>query len=254
MIEKQFYVMFPLKMFSYENKGFIDKNETDALLVFFILGKLSNFHERTLTFCNVEMLESQLEFDPKNKQRSKKRVGDALLVLESKGYIKMTYEGELTKAPLIEVETIQEHEDSVSGGSTFSGYVKVFENVFQLADSDGKLFKILVYTLWRQNIDYSISYKEWSKVLGIAESTTKRVLKEYKEQGKIVVQNGSYYRDERGQVKQEMNKYSVPIPQTDLSPLHSEQREIEPTVTAPEETKEENDNAGHYRFLDKFIK
>ncbi|TMN23158.1 hypothetical protein [Lentibacillus cibarius] len=237
----EFYVMFPLRMFSYEHEGFIDKKETDALLVFFILGKLSNFHDRTKTFCNIEMLDGMLNLDPNSKKRSRKRVIDALEVLELKGYIRMKYEGELSKAPIIEIETIQEHETTVSGGSTYSGYVKVFEDVFEHADGDGKLFKILIYTLWRQNIDYSISYKEWSKVLGVTEVTAKSQIKRYKEQGKIIVESGSRYRDEQGQVRQEMNSYSVPF-FMDSSPIYEEQRTEEKEVT---ERK--------YKFLHKYV-
>lgn len=225
----KFYVMYPVRFFSYENPGFIDKNETDAMLVFFILGKLSNFHERTRSFVNVSLLDGLLRLDPKSPTRSRKRIVTALEVLEQKGYITMKYDSNerICSAPLIEVQVIDKQESSLSGASKYDGFVKVTEELFELANGDGKLLKILVYTLWRQNIDYSISFKEWSKVLGVSEKTARNLIKQYEEHGKLVVQHGEHYRDEKGKVRQAMNKYRIPS-----SPLLIKKKE------SPKETSE----------------
>jgi hypothetical protein len=204
------YVMFPIKIFSYEDKeSFVDN--FDVFLVYFILGKLSNFHDRNKVFVNVDMLEAMLSLDSTNRQRSKRKIVEALEVMKSLGYIMIDSKGqEIMKAPILEVELVENFESSKSNRTIYSGFVKVDETLFDLANGDGKLLKILIYTKWRENIDYAISLEEWSNVLDISVATVKRLMNGYEKQGKLIVVHGEFYQDNKGRTRQRMNKYKIP--------------------------------------------
>lgn len=203
------YVMFPTKMFSYNDESsFLDS--FDAFIIYFVLGKLSNFHERNKVFCNLDMLDALLSLDNR-KSRSKKRIVDALEDMESLGYIKIKQQGKnIQDSPLLQIELVEDFDESVSDQTKFSGFIKVPQELFDVVEGDSKLFKIFVYVSWRQNIDYAISFEEWSNVLGISVATAKRLMKDYEEQGKLFVVHGEFYRDEKGRTRQTMNKYKIP--------------------------------------------
>ncbi|HFK1531049.1 TPA: hypothetical protein ACGXM6_004864 [Bacillus cereus] len=72
----------------------------------------------------------------------------------------------------------------------------------------GKL-KVIVYTLWRGNIGYRISYGEWVNVLCMSTLTAKRKIKEHEEKGFLKVIRSKRHQNERGEVRQEINFYEI---------------------------------------------
>lgn len=203
-----FYVMFPLSMFSYRDEELFIKNN-DSLLVYFILGKLSNFHDRNTVFCNVSMLSAMLQLD-NSKQRLKQKIVSALEELESKGYISIESNGQkLQTADLLTITINEDFKSSQSDQTQYKGFEKVTEELFKMANFDGQLFKVLIYIQWRQRVHYFISYAEWGNVLGKSERSAISVLKKYEEQGLIQVERGHKERNDKGQIRQFMNLYNV---------------------------------------------
>ncbi|MFE4073406.1 hypothetical protein [Peribacillus sp. YIM B13477] len=240
MKTNEFYVMFPVKMFSYNDESFFIEN-SDAFLLYFVLGKLSTFQDRTKVLCNVQMLGAMVTLDNR-KSRSTQRIIDALKTLELQGYVQIKHEGEkLQDSPLLEITLLEDFSESVSGNTKYSGFIKVTEDLFNIADNDSKLFKVLIYVVWRFNIDYAISFREWENVLAMSERTVKRLIQGYEKEGKLKVIHGQHYRDEKGKVRQYMNKYLVPVvkeKKEKQSPQPVQRIEAE-TVTKFKEIQEE---------------
>lgn len=210
------FVRIPMKMFAYGSDSYVTDDEYAVYyeIVYHVWGR-----DLSVTNTNVEMLYARIGWDVKTPTRGKKRIIEALEGLKAKGYIDIDSNGDEIKAntylvihsPRIKSKIFDEK--IVVEGTTYTAWQGITELIMKASKLDvnkiGQRLKVLTYIMWRYNIDYSISFDEWSNVLQVSVSTAKRIIKSLKEEGLIDVVSGTYYTDLDGKVRQEINKYGI---------------------------------------------
>lgn len=205
------FVAIPMKMFAYETKYFASDDE---LLVFFNIGRLVSARNPLIAYVNVELLHSMIQFDRTNGSRNKKRIRDAILGLQSKNYIRIELPvQDINNTTLLEV-VLPHLEDDIytslvySGGSKYRGYTEVTDKMFSMTDTVKEL-KVLIYTDWREKINYNVPYSEWANVLGVSIQTAVNAIESCREKGIISKHRGDYYKADDGSIRQKTNSYNV---------------------------------------------
>lgn len=220
MTNEKKFVAIPNRVFAFESNSFLTNDEIE---VFYQLCVNATARNPRLAKVNVALLNDIIEFDISNSSRSKKRVRDALLCLQEKGYIKMAFsDSGLKNTTYLEVSlpapTDQLYKEKVKSGSwTYMGFTKVTDEMYERAETIDQL-KVLIYVDWRsfsqaeEEVKYAISYKEWEAVLGVSHATAVNIIKDCEREGLIYVKHGQYYTTLDGQVRQETNEYSIKEP------------------------------------------
>lgn len=208
------YVIVPMVMFAYESLKYATDDE---IAVYYEIVYHASARDVSVSHVNVELLYARLKWDASTPSRGKKRIIDAIVVLKEKGYISIeSYSEEITSATYLTIRiNKREFKDRIVCGNTpYTGWTKIYESEMNTAKTDrykiGQRLKVLTYIKWRHNINYSICFEEWANVLGVSPRTAKRIIKSLKEEGVINVKSGDYYTDWDGNVRQEINQFSLP--------------------------------------------
>ncbi|MGY4793649.1 hypothetical protein ACVNNN_01485 [Lysinibacillus fusiformis] len=204
------YVQIPNKMFAYETKYFMNEYE---IYIFYHLGRLVSARDTHYVMTSVDLLTEIIDLSDKNKARLKKRILNALKKLQQTGYIEMNYTGELKNSTLLNI-ILPDSQDPIyleavrSGSSKYVGYTEVPDSLLKNAEHLNHV-RVLIYTKWREQIEYKISYKEWACVLGVSDSTAVKILTDCHKKGLIKKIRGDYYIADSGEPMQEINKYKI---------------------------------------------
>ncbi|WP_339181825.1 hypothetical protein [Paenibacillus sp. FSL R5-0701] len=248
---KEPYVPIPMKMFAYETHYFASDDE---FLVFFHIGRLVSARNPLVAIVNVELLHSIIQFDKTNDSRNKKRIVNAILGLQSKGYINIDPISDLKYTTYLEI-TLPHLDNNIyttpvySGGSNYRGYLSATDTMFTKTDS-AREFKVLIYTAWRQNIKYSIPFSEWASVLGISSQTAVTLIETCREKGIISKQRGEYYTKPDGSIRQETNRYSV---QTKNKDEWNSNKEMNKALKSMSSEQKSFETRTHNWFTDKYL-
>ncbi|GGA11903.1 hypothetical protein GCM10008018_66210 [Paenibacillus marchantiophytorum] len=210
------FVKTPMRMLAYASPSYATDDE---IAVYYEIVYHASARDVSISNVNVDLLYARLQWDSKSISRGKKRIIDALAGLSQKGFISIDCNGEEIKATTyLVIRTPRNRsklfdEKVVSDGTVYTGWTPVTELIMKIAKADekniGQRLKVLTYVLWRNNIQYAVSFDEWANVLKVSPSTAKRIIKSLKGEGIIKVKSGVYYTDDYGNVRQEINQYSV---------------------------------------------
>ncbi|WP_281658225.1 hypothetical protein [Halobacillus sp. Cin3] len=205
------YVSMPNRMHAFESKDYVSDFEFG---VFYLLGCNVLARDTKTVKTNVHLIYDLFKFGAKNQGRAKAKIRDALMSLEEKGHIGISY----THVPMKYDTTLsitllsnqKKYTDKMvkSGSWQYRGYTEVTNDYWEKA-ATLRQFRTLVYILWRQTIDYQISYLEWSSVLNISHQTAINNIKDCVEAGLIKKERGQYYIDSFGDIRQETNRYTT---------------------------------------------
>lgn len=200
--------------------------------------------DSSISIVNVELLYSWLNVEVKNTSRIKKDIVTALLSLQTKGYITIDVEGEIKNTTMLRIHnvTARHRYNNVRvtvDNTTFTGFARVTSKMIQFAKlssgkSIGQRLKVLLHIQWRDEIDYSISFAEWFKVLDVVKSTAENIIYSLRDEGLIEIISGAFIRDaegnlikdENGRPRQEMNRYFI----AGEKPSHVTDKTYEPTA------------------------
>ncbi|MGG1400169.1 hypothetical protein ABE288_20455 [Bacillus salipaludis] len=216
--EKDYFVAIPNRMFAFETECYATNEE---LMVFYQLGILVTARNPRVAIANIELLNSELEFDRSNQSRGKQKVREALLSLHDKGYIILTFsDSKLKNNTHITVELPDTKSDPIytqeilSGSWKYKGFTEVTHDMFDRSRTIDQ-FKVLIYVKWRSfsntkdRIEYAISFQEWASILKVTHATANKLIDGCVEDGLIVKHSGQYYTTFDGKIRQETNRYVV---------------------------------------------
>lgn len=245
---KESFVAIPNRMFAFETDYFATNDE---LLVFYHVCTLVSARNPSLCILNIELLNTIMKLDQKNQSRGKQRIKDALLGLAQNKYINIMYSEDIIKYNTLLQISIPSIDDSIytdpvkSGGSTYTGFTAVTEELFSCAETVLEL-KVAIYVEWRSKIDYDVSYKEWTKVLGVCHQTAVKIISECKDKGLIIKLRGDYYYTSTGEIRQQTNKYKSVTKQ----PEFNQQKEINTVVKSMTAQSKSTETRSHKWFTD----
>lgn len=189
------------------------KLNDDELKVYAYLQWMKNVGTMNIR-THVTIIVEDLGWTTTNASRDNTRVANALEKLASKGYINLSFNGEIKKNALA-IE-INEEMKKVEAESTvdwkqnpfkFSGYTEINRHEYNLAGESDYHLTICAYHNWRTNakFEYSIADQEWAEVLELGVKRTREIIDDCA--SFITKISGGYYKDDSGQWKQETNKY-----------------------------------------------
>lgn len=208
--------VIPNKMFAFDTKYFCDNDEKMVYLELWFLqsiGNMGGVKDSKMAIVNLDLLTYTLGWEtPSRESRGRKRVADALNSLNSKGYI--YFKGELTHSSrnalaIIILGMDYEHEVFVDiewseNIRKFTGYSKIMASDYNRL-KQGYDLTLFLYTKWRENVGYKISYVEWGKVLNVSDRQARTIIENT---GSIVKEQGSYNKETS---KNDTNSYKSQI-------------------------------------------
>lgn len=208
--------VIPNKMFAFDTKYFCDNDEKMVYLELWFLqsiGNMGGVNDSKMAIVNLDLLTYTLGWETPSKQsRGRKRVADSLNSLNSKGYI--YFQGELTQSSRNALTVIilgmdYEHEVFVDiewsdNTRKFTGYSKIMASDYNRL-KQGYDLTLFLYTKWRENVGYKISYVEWGKVLNVSDRQARTIIENT---GSIVKEQGSYNKETS---KNDTNSYKSQI-------------------------------------------
>ena len=208
--------VIPNKMFAFDTKYFCDNDEKMVYLELWFLqsiGNMGGVKDSKLAIVNLDLLTYTLGWEtPTKESRGRKRVADALNSLNSKGYIYFT--GELTHSSRNALTIIilgMDYEHEVFVDIEWSDNIRKFTGYSKIMASDYNRLKqgydltLFLYTKWRENVSYKISYVEWGKVLNVSDRQARTIIENT---GSIVKEQGSYNKETS---KNDTNSYKSQI-------------------------------------------
>lgn len=208
--------VIPNKMFAFDTKYFCNNDEKMVYLELWFLqsiGNMGGIKDSKMAIVNLDLLTYTLGWEtPSKESRGRKRVADSLNSLNSKGYI--YFKGELTHSSRNALTVIilgldYEHEVFVDiewsdNTRKFTGYSKVMASDYNRL-KQGYDLTLFLYTKWRENVSYKISYIEWGKVLNVSDRQARTIIENT---GSITKEQGSYNKETS---KNETNSYKSQI-------------------------------------------
>jgi len=202
------FVQMPNRMYAFETKYYATDDE---FLVFYNLGKIVLARNTKLVKTNINLLNELMKLEFTNQSRACARIKDALLGLDRKGYIELSYQGTLKNTSLLEVilpDSLDEvYTSSVKSGSwTYRGYTEVRDSLLVKAENVTHM-KVIIFIRWRESIEYAISYAEWEQVLDVSHQTAVKIIKYCHDNGIITKLRGDYYLTAAGEARQKTNRY-----------------------------------------------
>ena len=208
--------VIPNKMFAFDTKYFCNNDEKMVYLELWFLqsiGNMGGVNDSKLSIVNLDLLTYTLGWEtPSKESRGRKRVADALNSLNSKGYVYFT--GELTHSSRNALTIIilgMDYEHEVFIDIEWSDNIRKFTGYSKIMASDYNRLKqgydltLFLYTKWRENVSYKISYVEWGKVLNVSDRQARTIIENT---GAIVKEQGSYNSETS---KNETNSYKSQI-------------------------------------------
>lgn len=207
--------VIPNKMFAFDTKYFCDNDEKMVYLELWFLQSIGNMgtDDTKLAIVNLDLLTYTLGWETLSREsRGRQRVADCLNSLNSKGYI--YFAGELTHSSrnsftIVILGMDYEHEVFVDipwseNIRKFTGYSKIMASDYNRL-KEGYDLTLFLYTKWRENVGYKISYVEWGKVLNVSDRQARSIIENT---GAITKEQGSYNPESS---KNETNSYKSQI-------------------------------------------
>lgn len=208
--------VIPNKMFAFDTKYFCNNDEKMVYLELWFLqsiGNMGGVDDNKLAIVNLDLLTYTLGWEtPSRESRGRQRVANALNSLNNKGYIYFT--GGLTHSSrnsftIVILGMDYEHEVFVDipwseNVRKFTGYSKIMASDYNRL-RDGYDLTLFLYTKWRENVGYKISYVEWGKVLNVSDRQARTIIENT---GAITKEQGSYNPENS---KNETNSYKSQI-------------------------------------------
>lgn len=212
-MRKDSFAILPNVAFGFNSDFHLKKDE---IMVYIHLQFIKQIGLENMTRTYIDMLVNDLNWNTSTPTRDKKNMIGILESLENKGYIKIDFDGKLSKSLLTitinqemkskEVETYVEWKEK---SFNFKGFTKINGESYNLAEGNGYKMIVIAYVSWRANAQftYQIAFKEWESVLGVTDKTARLIINDCEDV--INKESGEYYRNQNGKLKQETNKYSV---------------------------------------------
>ena len=208
--------VIPNKMFAFDTQYFCNNDEKMVYLELWFLqsiGNMGGVNDSKLAIVNLDLLTYTLGWEtPSKESRGRQRVADALNSLKNKGYV--YFKGDLTHSSrnaltIIILGMDYEHEVFVDiewseNIRKFTGYSKIMASDYNRL-KQGYDLTLFLYTKWRENVSYKISYVEWGKVLNVSDRQARTIIENT---GAIVKEQGSYNPESS---KNETNSYKSQI-------------------------------------------
>lgn len=216
-MEKEKFVPLPNRVFAFDTNYYLNDDE---FLVYYYLFFLVTARDTNVSIVNIELLNFYTEFDRGNPSRGKKRIGEALMGLHRKCYIKLIHSDDklrynTTLKVNLPVLSDPIYESIVESDSLkFRGFTMVKHDMVNRA-STIKQLKVQIYVSWRSfaNVDdapeFAIPYSQWEKVLRVSYATAVKIINSCVEDGLITKYRGQYYKTLDGDIRQETNRYSL---------------------------------------------
>lgn len=208
--------VIPNKMFAFDTKYFCDNDEKMVYLELWFLqsiGNMGGVKDTKMAIVNLDLLTYTLGWEtPSKESRGRKRVADALNSLKNKGYV--YFAGELTHSSRNALTIVilgMDYEHEVFVDIEWSDNIRKFTGYSKIMASDYNRLKqgydltLFLYTKWRENVSYKISYVEWGKVLNVSDRQARTIIENT---GAIVKEQGSYNKETS---KNETNSYKSQI-------------------------------------------
>lgn len=208
--------VIPNKMFAFDTKYFCDNDEKMVYLELWFLQSIGNIggtNDNKIAIVNLDLLTYTLGWEtPSRESRGRQRVANVLNSLNRKGYV--YFSGELTHSSrnaltIIILGMDYEHEVFVDiewseNIRKFTGYSKIMASDYNRL-KEGYDLTLFLYTKWRENVGYKISYVEWGKVLNVSDRQARTIIENT---GAITKEQGSYNPESS---KNETNSYKSQI-------------------------------------------
>lgn len=188
---KKSFANLPNRMHAWGTDSWCSDDEKKVYIELWFMQQIGDISEvNKKVFVTVDLITYSLAWEtPKRNNRGRQRTIDALNGLQSKGYI-LFKGGRLTLKDLtpftvlisgLDYTTVVEadaHWSQRNNVRQFYGYTKITAEEYNTLKEKYEL-SLFSYIKWRENIKtYKISYIEWSVVLGVSESTSKRIISE----------------------------------------------------------------------------
>lgn len=207
------YIQIPNVAFGF---GTECKLNNDELKVFAYLQFMKNVGTMNIR-THVTIIVEDLGWTTSKASRDNAKAGKALEGLRDKGYITLSFNGDVKKNALA-IEINDEMKKVVAESTVdwktkafkFSGYTEIKANEYNLAEENDYHLAIMTYHKWRENLEkkygfkYDICDKEWCEVLELGMTRTREIINDCTFLTKV---SGKKYQDENGQWKQETNHY-----------------------------------------------
>ncbi|MGD0030618.1 hypothetical protein SLT67_04595 [Paenibacillus illinoisensis] len=248
------FAVFPMLMSAFDQKEFfIPKDDVYAYVIYYVLSMQSHHSywwgtvETTVVTLS-KQVQIKTKVNKKKESDNKREIKRLLLSLHEKGYINIKYKEDNFEYDTLLTIKIPDANgiDAKKVASSYlkkkdkvlkhQGWVGITERMFEACNGNPWYLRILIYSEWRKQIDYRISFEEWACVLGSSENTAAKYLNEADELNLIDKISGEYYVDEKGGPRQLPNKYRT------VSTEEREERERrqDGDLTEQEITKEIN--------------
>ena len=208
--------VIPNKMFAFDTKYFCNNDEKMVYLELWFLqsiGNMGGVDDNKLAIVNLDLLTYTLGWEtPSRESRGRQRVANALNSLNNKGYIYFT--SVLTHSSRNSFTIVilgMDYELEVFVDIPWSENVRKFTGYSKIMASDYNRLKegydltLFLYTKWRENVGYKISYVEWGKVLNVSDRQARTIIENT---GAITKEQGSYNPENS---KNETNSYKSQI-------------------------------------------
>ncbi|HFJ9262725.1 hypothetical protein ACQVQJ_08305 [Bacillus paranthracis] len=241
------YIQIPNVAFGF---GTECKLNNDELKVFAYLQFMKNVGTMNIR-THVTIIVEDLGWTTSKASRDNAKAGKALEGLRDKGYITLSFNGDVKKNALA-IEINDEMKKVVAESTVdwktkafkFSGYTEIKANEYNLAEENDYHLAIMTYHKWRENLEkkygfkYDICDKEWCEVLELGMTRTREIINDCTFLTKV---SGKKYQDENGQWKQETNHYvkSTSV-KPDLKEIETENKNL--TILEKEREKVTDEN------------
>ncbi|MGE1129509.1 hypothetical protein [Bacillus wiedmannii] len=203
------YIQIPNVAFGF---GTEYKLNNDELKVFAYLQFMKNVGTMNIR-THVTIIIEDLEWATSKASRDNARAGKALEGLRDKGYITLSFNGDVKKSALA-IEINDEMKSATAEGKVdwkqnrfkFKGFTQITSKEYNLVEKNDYHLTIMAYNNWRSNaqFEYAICDKEWCEVLELGMTRTREIINDCTFLTKV---SGKKYQDENGQWKQETNQY-----------------------------------------------
>ncbi|ABS21611.1 hypothetical protein SIL80_14425 [Bacillus cereus group sp. BfR-BA-01119] len=203
------YIQIPNVAFGF---GTEYKLNNDELKVFAYLQFMKNVGTMNIR-THVTIIVEDLGWTTSNASRDNVKAGKALEGLRDKGYITLSFNGDVKKNALA-IEINDEMKKATAEGKVnwkqnpfkFKGFTPIKSSEYNLAGEDDYHLTVMAYHNWRNNaqFEYAICDKEWCEVLELGMTRTREIINDCIFLTKV---SGKRYQDETGKWKQETNQY-----------------------------------------------
>jgi hypothetical protein len=248
-MKKGNYVQIPNKIFAFDSEYFMTNDE---LSVYFMLCRMVSARNHQKVECNIELINSKIDFRYSDESKNKNIIKKALTGLHEKKYIILSFsDDKLNNNTLLSVYIAKIYSEVVmSGNLKFKGYTEVYDDMYDACKGNIQHLKVLIYVDWRSQIGFDIPLSQWEKVLDVSNKTAVKILDECITAKIINKERGQYY-VENGKPRQETNSYSVVSEEDreikeDIKPSFT--KKVNTMVNASMRREESNEQRSHKLF------